>query len=167
MSRQLLPLIPPGLLVREVLASSDGLTIVATCAERAAACPDCGARSGVVHSRYARRLQDLPWQGRPVSLRIQARRLRCGNPVCQRRTFAERLADSAAVAGRRTWRLADLQRHLGLARPHLTVGELHLGRVEAQLLCHGLTRLHAGGIDTGRGAVAAQLAARAHRYREG
>jgi hypothetical protein len=69
----------------------------------------------VVHSRYERRLQDLSWQGRRVTLRIKARRLRCRNPDCQRQTFAERLSDSAPAAARRTRRLADLQRHLGLA----------------------------------------------------
>jgi transposase len=115
MSKHLLPLIPPGLLVREVLPAPDALMIVATFRERTAACPNCGAPSGVVHSRYERRLHNLPWQGRRVTLRIQARRLRCSSPDCQRQTFAERLSDSAPAAARRTRRLAALQRHLGLA----------------------------------------------------
>jgi hypothetical protein len=50
-----------------------------------------------------------------VTLLIQARRLRCRNPECRRQTFAERLPEGAATAARRTLRLADLQRHLGLA----------------------------------------------------
>ncbi len=50
-----------------------------------------------------------------MTLLIQARRLRCRNPECRRQTFAERLAEGAATAARRTLRLADLQRHLGLA----------------------------------------------------
>jgi transposase len=115
MLKRLLPLIPSGLLVRQILPAPDGLIIVAASRAGPAACPDCGAPSAVVHSRYDRHLQDLPWQGRPVILRIQARRLRCRNPDCRRQTFAERLAESAATAGRRTLRLADLQRHLGLA----------------------------------------------------
>jgi transposase len=115
MLKRLLPLIPAGLLVRQILPAPDGLVIVAASRDRAAACPDCGAPSAVLHSRYDRRLQDLPWQGRPVTLRIQARRLRCCNPECQRQTFAERLAEGAAAAARRTLWLADLQRHLGLA----------------------------------------------------
>ncbi len=48
-------------------------------------------------------------------LRVQARRFRCLAPACPRRTFAERLADTAPPTARRTERLADLQRHLGLA----------------------------------------------------
>ena len=115
MLKHLLPLIPAGLLVRQILPTPDSLVIVAASRGGTAACPDCGAPSAVVHSRYERHLQDLPWQGRPVTLRIQARRLRCRNPACQRQTFAERLVEGAAVAARRTRRLDDLQRHLGLA----------------------------------------------------
>lgn len=50
-----------------------------------------------------------------MTWRIEARRLRCRNPECQRQTFAERSAEGAAAAARRTLRLADLQRHLGFA----------------------------------------------------
>jgi hypothetical protein len=115
MLKHLLPLIPAGLLVRQILPAPDGLIIVVAPQHKTAACPDCGTPSGLMHSRYERCLQDLPWQGRPVTLRIQARRLRCRNPECQRQTFAERLAEGAAAAARRTRRLDDLQRHLGLA----------------------------------------------------
>ena len=66
-------------------------------------------------SRYERALGDLPWQGRPVTLRVQARRFRCLTPSCPRQTFAERLASVAAVAARRSERLGGLQRCLGLA----------------------------------------------------
>src|SRR6187551_1510914 len=61
-----------------------------------------------------RTLGDLPSQGRPVTLRIRVRRFRCLNPACLRRTFAERLSEAARPAARRTRRLGDLQRHLGL-----------------------------------------------------
>jgi hypothetical protein len=115
MLKHLLPLIPAGLLVRQILPSPDGLIIVAASRAGTAACPDCGILSAAIHSRYERHLQDLPWQGRRVILRIQARRFRCRNPDCRRQTFAERLVEGAAVAARRTCRLADLQQHLGLA----------------------------------------------------
>ncbi|TDH57427.1 hypothetical protein E2C06_35925 [Dankookia rubra] len=48
-------------------------------------------------------------------MRVQARRFRCLEPDCPRLTFAERLADTAPPAGRRTGRLEDLQHQLGLA----------------------------------------------------
>jgi len=68
-----------------------------------------------VHSHYSRVLSDLPWQGRPVTLRVQARRFRCRNLSCPRQTFAESLADVAPRSARRTGRLGGLQRHLGFA----------------------------------------------------
>jgi transposase len=49
-----------------------------------------------------------------VTLRVRVRRFRCLDPSCLRRTFAERLGETARPAARRTSRLGDLQRHLGL-----------------------------------------------------
>ncbi len=115
MSKRLLPLIPAGLTVVRVLPTPDRVTIVARPLAEAACCPDCGALSHRLHSRYERRLCDLTWQGRPVVLQVQARRFRCLAPSCPRQTFAERLADVAAVAARRTERLGAVQRCLGLA----------------------------------------------------
>jgi transposase len=61
MLKRLLPLIPAGLLVRQILPAPGGLVIVVAPRDRAVACPGCGAPSAVVHSRYDRHLQDLPW----------------------------------------------------------------------------------------------------------
>ena len=47
-------------------------------------------------------------------IQLAARRFRCLNGACVRKTFAERL-DDASVSARRTDRLGGLQRHLGLA----------------------------------------------------
>src|ERR687883_502353 len=80
-----------------------------------AACPDCRAPSSRVHSRYERRLADLPWQGRPVAIRLRARRFLCAEPACPRRTFAERLPGVAGPSARRCERLADAQRQVALA----------------------------------------------------
>jgi transposase len=113
--KRLLPLIPAGLLVQQVLPSPNQLTILAVPRQSSAACPGCAIRSRRVHSRYDRTLGDLPWQGRPVSLRVRVRRFLCLNPVCSKRTFAERLRGVTAVASRRTERLSDVQRCLGLA----------------------------------------------------
>jgi transposase len=68
-----------------------------------------------IHSLYRRVLHDLPWQGRPVAIYVAARRFRCLNPHCTRRTFAERLTDVTRLSGRRTGRLRGLQHHLGLS----------------------------------------------------
>ena len=48
-------------------------------------------------------------------IHVAARRFHCLNPLCARRTFAERLTDVTHRSGRRTGRLRDLQHHLGLA----------------------------------------------------
>lgn len=77
-----LPLIPPGLLVQQVLPVPDRITIVTTPRQDAAACPSCAVCSSRVHSRYNCLLADLPWQGRPVTLQVQARRFHCLNPIC-------------------------------------------------------------------------------------
>lgn len=113
--KRLLPLIPAGLLGQQVLSSPDHLIIVATPRAPLAAYPSFAAPSRRVHSRYDRTLGDLPWQGRPVSLRVKARRFFCLNPGCSRQTFAERLANVTAVASRRTERLGEVQKCLGLA----------------------------------------------------
>ena len=103
-------------MVQHVLPTPDRLTIVVAQGQNAAACPDCAAPSLRVHSRYERMVADLPWQGRTVTLRVLTRRFRCLNPDCPRATFSERLPEAAAAPlARRTARLADLQRHLGLA----------------------------------------------------
>lgn len=115
MSKRLLSLIPVGLQVEQILPGTDHLIIIVAPREPSAACPACGRPSWRIHSRYDRTLHDLPWQGRTVRLRVRARRFRCLAPDCPRQTFAERLADAAPPAGRRTVRLGDLQRHLGLA----------------------------------------------------
>jgi len=110
-----LPLIPAGLAVVQVLPTPERVTILTQPLSATAACPDCGTMSSRLHSRYQRTLGDLPWQGRPVVLRVQARRFRCHHPACPRQTFAERLGDVAAAWVRRTGRLGALQHHLGQA----------------------------------------------------
>ena len=98
-----------------MLPSPDHVTTEAAPRRGSADCPACGLAFGRIHTGYPRKLRDLPWQGRPVTIQVATRRFRCGNPACTRRTFAERLEDIAAVSGRRTERLGSLQRHVALA----------------------------------------------------
>ena len=78
-SKHLLPLIPAGLTVLQVLPTPDRVTITTSPRQKSAACPACGQPSRRVHSRHLRQLRDLPWQGRPVTVKVQARRFRCAN----------------------------------------------------------------------------------------
>jgi transposase len=115
LSGHLLPLIPTGLSVLQVLPESDRITILTAAKSTRSACPLCGGASDRVHSRYIRTLADLPWQGRHVALRVRARRFRCATAGCRRRIFTERFAALAVPSARRTMRLGDAQRHIGLA----------------------------------------------------
>jgi hypothetical protein len=78
-----------------------------------------------VHSRYQRRLLDLPSHGRAIQLQVSVRRFRCIHRSCPRRIFAEQLGDTVASrSARRTFRLEAIVRHLGVAlggRPPATL----------------------------------------------
>jgi transposase len=114
-TKRILPLIPGGLTVEQVVPEPDRITIVARLRQPTADCPTCRRASGRIHSRYERRLHDLPWQGRLVAIRVRARRFFCAEPACPRRTFAEPLPGIAHRSARRCERLADIQRQVALA----------------------------------------------------
>ena len=101
--------------MRQVVPGADKIMLITQPRSETAACPLCKQVSRQVHSRYHRSLVDLPWQGRVVELRVEARRFRCPNPACCRTIFTERLGDAAAARARRTTRLCDVQRHIALA----------------------------------------------------
>lgn len=110
-----LSFIPAGLIPDRVDTASNPVVIHTHPGATFATCPSCGQPSTHLHSRYRRRLADFPWQGHPVVLEIRARRFRCATLDCARRVFAERLPTIVGVKARRTVRLGDVQRHLGLA----------------------------------------------------
>ena len=81
----------------------------------AAACPQCGRPSRQVHSRYRRRLADLPAHGREVRILLTVRRFRCRTKHCRAEIFAERFPPEVTLPrARRTARLQGLVRYLGL-----------------------------------------------------
>lgn len=109
-------LMPPGQLVEQVRFGQDEIIAIARSGDGAAACPSCGGHSGRVHSRYERRLADLPAHGRRVRIRLVVRRFRCGVPGCAQKIFAERFGDAVVQPfARRTARLQSIVHHLGLA----------------------------------------------------
>ena len=109
-------LVPRGFVVDEATNDGDGALMTVRSAAKAGACPDCGSLSERVHSRYRRRLADLPISGRPVRLVVVARRFHCDAAMCGRRIFTERFeADVLAPWARRTARLEHIVHHLGLA----------------------------------------------------
>ena len=111
--RRHLPTVPAGLVVSRMEVEPDRIAIFAAIRSTSAPCPSCGLPSRRVHSRYRRVLADLPWQGRPVSIVVEVRRLRCTTETCLRQVFAERIDDIAIARARSTVRLSDIQRHIG------------------------------------------------------
>ena len=114
-SSPLLSIVPAGLEISRVLPTTEDVTVEAGLARSAVNCPDCGLSSRRLHSHYSRVLHDLPWQGRSATILVTARRFRCLNSACARKTFAEGLGLVAPVSARRTARLGDLQRHVAFA----------------------------------------------------
>jgi transposase len=98
-----------------ISVDEEEVLVVVTSVQDAACCPTCGRPAGREHSRYIRQPSDLPCVGRKLHLQINVRRFFCDNPDCERRTFAERLPGVVKAFARRTERLAELQRQIGLA----------------------------------------------------
>jgi transposase len=94
---------------------SDKVVVVVRSVGSCAACPSCDRSSERVHSRYVRRLVDLPWQGLRVEVCWQSRRFFCTNPCCAQRIFTERLPAVAAPHARKTNRLTIVMRAIALA----------------------------------------------------
>lgn len=116
--------LPADLLLEDLLIESDTLILLLTSSQSHQACPDCGHASSRVHSRYSRRLADLPCQGRAVELCLKVRRFFCENPACSRRTFAEPFPDLAPAYARRTPRQGKTLGEIAFAqwlREHLGV----------------------------------------------
>ncbi len=95
-------LVPTGLTI-DGFEDADGVMIIAAhSALVRRQCPDCKTWTERVHSRYERKLNDLPSGGRRVQLIVRARRLFCDAVSCRRRTFAERFDGVVAPMARRT-----------------------------------------------------------------
>jgi transposase len=109
-------LVPSGFVVEGVSSDLVGTVIAVRPAGKTSQCPGCGTHSARIHSRYRRRLTDLPIANRPVRIVIQARRFHCDAVLCGRRIFAERFDKNVlAPWARRTTRLDQIVRCLGLA----------------------------------------------------
>jgi transposase len=103
------------LAVEAIQMTDRAIELQVTSKQSAVACPDCGEPSCAVHSRYTRRLADLPWAGVPVVLHLKVRKLFCRKAACPRAIFTERLPQMVAPHKRQTQRLWDQQRYLALA----------------------------------------------------
>lgn len=109
-------LLPSGALLKlgeaELLPERVTVAVHTTASE--AICPGCQNGARRVHSRYQRTLADLPLAHIPVQLHLHVRRFFCDNTNCRRKTFSELVPGLMLPYARRTTRLFDEQRHLGL-----------------------------------------------------
>lgn len=109
-------LVPPGFAVGSASSADGATSITIHSTSLFSDCPACGAASRRVHSRYRRRIADLPLAGQSVKLTATVRRFRCDAVLCGRSIFTERFADGVlAPWARRTARLDGLVHHLGVA----------------------------------------------------
>jgi transposase len=108
--------VPNGFVVESAYLEGDKAVIAVRASGSVGLCPSCGTVSRRVHSRYRRRVTDLPLSGRIVQLLLIARRFRCDAVLCGRQIFTERFAEGVlAPSARRTARLDSIVHHLGLA----------------------------------------------------
>lgn len=104
---------PEGSCLVRACLDIENLTIHLAITAPTAACPLCGHDTPRVHSRYTRRLDDLPCLGRCVRLQFAVRRFACPQADCPRRIFTERLPGFAAPWARTTDRLRRAQTDIG------------------------------------------------------
>jgi hypothetical protein len=70
-------------------------------------CPLCHSLSTRIHSRYERKLQDLPISGKVVEVRLYSRKFFCQQESCPRRIFAQQQQNCLKRYGRRLLRVCE------------------------------------------------------------
>ena len=77
--------------LEKIIQQSNAITVVMSSKQAATACPSCQNIASKMHSRYERKLADLPWEGIAVRIRLQVRKFFCHNEECEQRVFCEGL----------------------------------------------------------------------------
>ena len=75
-------LVPNGFVVESEAYVEDAIHLRVRARADAATCSSCGLPSRRVHSRYVRKVSDLPCSGRAVHLQVLTRRFCCQAPKC-------------------------------------------------------------------------------------
>lgn len=108
-------LLPWGFVVENVTIFVERVSVEVRASAESQMCPLCGSASSRVHSRYGRRLLDLPVAGRPTLIILRARRFFCDASACRRRVFTERFAGVVIPYARRMSRLDEIAYSLAIA----------------------------------------------------
>src|SRR6266849_5802594 len=109
-----LPL-PQGLRITEIHQEEMELTVEVLSERTSACCPLCEHSSDAVHSRYQRRLKDVPCGGQADRLHLTVRKFFCRNPECQRKIFTERVPAFVEPWAQMTIRLSQAIQAIGLS----------------------------------------------------
>jgi len=92
----------PHLQIQSVQQECGHVTIMLVSTRQEDRCPMCQTQTQAGHGWFTRCIHSLPCSGQAVVLLIQARRFRCPNTACPRKTFREDLSALAARYQRRT-----------------------------------------------------------------
>ena len=76
-------------------------------------CLDCRENSYSRHSKYIRKLLDLPWAGIPVNVNLSVNKYYCKNDHCVRKIFTERFGGQKKPYVRRTQRFTNHLTRIG------------------------------------------------------
>jgi transposase len=105
-----------------------GIIIYVEPSRKQARCPYCGAESCKVHSRYVRKLQDLPIQGKKATICLTNRKYFCRNADCGHRTFAEQFSFYEPKATK-TKRLQDEIKRISMTQSAVSASKYLRGSV--------------------------------------
>ena len=79
--------LPEELRITEISREEAALTVKVLSERTSARCPLCGEESVEVHSRYQRRLKDMPSIGQAVRLHLTASTINVGDDLPSGRSF--------------------------------------------------------------------------------
>lgn len=91
-----------GLHVYDVRPMGGMLTLICVATSLEAYCPVCHQQSRRIHSRYVRKLLDVPLRKVQVQIQLHTRKFFCDQPDCTRKIFSEQFPQLAKAHSRRT-----------------------------------------------------------------
>lgn len=104
----------PNLEVLHVTSSDDSIHLTIKSITTASCCPTCSKPSSRIHSRYTRKISDLPICDQSVKLLLISRRWFCDQIDCETKIFTERF-DWISSSGRRTRRTEEFLRKIAFS----------------------------------------------------
>jgi transposase len=112
-----------AILVKKLM-ENDILSINIVSSQIDSICPCCSKKSGRVHSRYRRTLNDLPILDKKVNLKLCTRKFFCDNEKCDRVIFTERYTKLIKAYARKTDRLNKLLESISFATSAETASKI-------------------------------------------